>query len=201
MTKSQLKQLIREVISELSPQTLFAASSKLASLGRGDKGEKMKQIAVSRFLDKLDWNKLAKLAGKKWDPEGTSTPVSIDKPQQLWLSPEAEKEHQIFKNKKEIRDALTLKLKFYDDNRRIMNKEHEYYIIDAVDERKDKKLIAMNKNNVRIELFVQDNMVKSRILPFPYITDLAFTHSSRSKLIDIFKNIGVNINPNNAHKY
>jgi hypothetical protein len=196
MKKSELKQLIREVISELSPKTLDAAANLKAKLGRGDLGQRMRDVAKIRRENELDWKKLGKLVGINWEETTSSDTPS--------LFPYDEKIHKASLTKKRIKELLSLKLKFYEEVGKLVNFEHEYYVID-VDE-KQKKLILTNAETSGLELFIgtdenKKTIVRAIILPYSVEIDLAFDHKSRLKVINMFKNIGVNINANNVYKY
>jgi hypothetical protein len=177
MKKSELKQLIREVITELSPETLEKAAYEKEKRGHGDKGENLRQVAATR-REERKWNELSALAGKKWDANDTEAQA-------------------------QIKNLLSVKLKLYSGVGKLEPREYDYNVFDY--EANNGKIRFTSPYGAPwLVLFLGDNQGEQVIkaeLSSGNEVNVAFDQQSRMKVINMFKNIGVKVNANQVFRY
>ena len=189
MKRSELKQLIREVITELSPETLSRAAIKKYQSGRGDRGEKLQQVAGDRRRQNIIV-KIAKVLGVDYDP----------------YNKDDDQKH-------ELDNYRYLKgIKLYNGIGQLNDHEFNLGITDVDLENKRIQLDAaggigslflfIKKDDDGKEIVVaREGIIDSPHLDGKHDRYIAFSKPSRIKIVKAFKNMGYNINVNNVLTY
>jgi hypothetical protein len=189
MKRSELKQLIKEVITELSPETLSRAANKKYQSGRGDRGEKLQQVAGDRRRQNIIV-KIAKVLGVDYDP----------------YNKDEDQKHEL-DNYRYLKGIM-----LYNGIGKLNDREFNAGIIDIDLENKRIQLTAesgvglmylfVKKNDDGKEIVVaREGLIDSPHLDGKHDRYIAFSNPSRMKIVKAFKNMGYNINPNNVLTY